>query len=125
MRCIGYWVCGAIATSVGCATAPPPLAELQSVQSSLELAVEAGAETNETAALHLRLARESLAAANRYASERMPARAHSMARRAEADAALAAVLARACIATGEAEAARSAERTAEQESAGALGEETP
>ena len=105
MKSSQCWVFAAMAMFVGCASTPPPIAEIRWVEASLEAAIEAGAATNTIAAHHVQLARDSLATANQFARVGNQRRAYSMTRRAESDAALATELARVCIATGEADAA--------------------
>ncbi|MBN1773247.1 MAG: DUF4398 domain-containing protein [Deltaproteobacteria bacterium] len=82
-------VAGAIA--VGCASTP---LQTETATSGIRAASEVGAADVPQAALHLQLAREELARANRLSSEGEDERAVSMLARAEVDAELALALSR-------------------------------
>jgi type IV pilus biogenesis protein CpaD/CtpE len=82
----------ATAIAVGCASKPPLRTE--GTTSGIRAAEEVGASGVPQASLHLQLAKEELASAEKLSAKNEPARAESMLSRAEADAELAVLLSR-------------------------------
>jgi pyridoxal biosynthesis lyase PdxS len=92
------WPCAALLTGVlaGCATtATIPAERVGESTAAIRAAEEAGAATDPTAAVHLRLAREQVARAERLAEDKQHQLAALMFERATADAELAQALAQA------------------------------
>jgi hypothetical protein len=78
-----------------CASVAPPVAQVGSTRAAIRAAEEAGAASVPAAAMHLQMARDQSALADRLIKADEPERAALVLRRAEADAELARTLARA------------------------------
>jgi hypothetical protein len=88
-----YWIVAALAL-VGCSSPMPSTRALQDASAAIGAAEASGAREHPQAALHLTLARESLASAERLIADEEMSDARLMLGRAKADALLAQALAR-------------------------------
>jgi len=79
---------------VGCATVPVSRERVQASEQAIQTAVSAGAERDAESAKYLELARGELADGNKLSDKGEPAHAEKVLERSEADARLAAAIAR-------------------------------
>jgi hypothetical protein len=88
-------VSGVLALFVaGCGTAAVPVDKLTDAKATVRAAQEAGAETTPQAALHLKMANDELASADKAVADKDEDRAHLLLNQAQADADLSLALAR-------------------------------
>lgn len=105
-RVTTYSACLALAFIVGCGSAALPMDKLTDAKSTVRAAQEAGAQNSPQAALHLKMANDELASAQKAVDDGDADRARLLIGQAQADADLSLTLARGSEATQAAQAAQ-------------------